>query len=168
MTSYTISDAATLSGWIKYDTKRTSWGGTQGPVYSNPDNGVRNVWSESYETGRTHHWVYYRWQNPSNNYGSDTQSAAYKNYQEIDLTYQLTKRGSMGNQSQGYKYWSGSKYTTYWYKGEYDDIGYETRWYYQKPVYTYYYKKEEKKESTSYPSGSNISNIQEWVQYRVK
>lgn len=31
-----------------------------------------------------------------------------------------------------------------------------------------YYKKDESKESVMYPSGENISNIQEYVQYRIK
>lgn len=167
--SYTTSGSSSMSGWTKYDTKRTAWGGTQGPVYSDPSNGARNVWSESYETGRTHHWVYYRWQNPSNNQGSDIQTSSYRNYQEIDLTYQLTEKGSMGNYAQGYRYYySGSSYNSYWYKSEYDDISYGTRWYYQEPVYTYYYYKDENKESSSSPSGSDISNIQEWVRYIAK
>lgn len=46
---------------------------------------------------------------------------------------------------------------------------YSTRWYYQDPVYTYYYYKDEEKEATdSCPSGDNISNVVEWVQYRSK
>ena len=45
---------------------------------------------------------------------------------------------------------------------------YATRWYYQEPIYTYYFYKDENKESSSYPSGSDISNIQEWVMYREK
>lgn len=35
-------------------------------------------------------------------------------------------------------------------------------------IYTYYYKKNENKEATSKPSGNNISNVQEYVQYRAK
>ena len=35
-------------------------------------------------------------------------------------------------------------------------------------VYTYYFSKTEEKESTTLPSGDNISNVQEWVQYRAK
>ena len=166
--SYTTSGSSSLNGWVKYDTKRTGWGGTQGPVNYDPSNGVRNVWSEQYETGRTHHWVYYRYRNPSNNYGSDVQSGSYSQYQEIDLTYALTEPGSNGNHSRGYKYWESGKYTTYWPKREYDDIHYGTRWYFQDPVYTYYYYKDVNKESSSKPSGSNISNVKEWVRYRSK
>ena len=166
--TYTTSGSSSMNGWVKYDTKRTGWGGTQGPVNYDPSNGVRNVWSEQYETGRTHHWVYYRYKNPSNNYGSDVQSASYSQYEEIDLTYALTEPGSNGNHSRGYKYWHGNKYSTYWPKREYDDIHYGTRWYFQEPVYTYYYYRDVNKESSSRPSGSNISNVQEWVRYRTK
>ena len=35
-------------------------------------------------------------------------------------------------------------------------------------VYTYYFKQSKNLESTSYPSGNDISNIQEWVQYIEK
>ena len=166
---YTESSSSSLSGYTKYNTQRTSWGATQGPVYSDPSNGARNVWSESYETGRTHHWVYYRWQNPSNDYGSDVQSNSYNNYQEIDLTYQLTEAGTMGVNSRGYKYWQGSTYDTYWPLREYDDISYGTRWYYQEPIYTYYYYRDVSKESSSDPTGqANVSNVVKYVMYREK
>ena len=35
-------------------------------------------------------------------------------------------------------------------------------------IWTYYYYKTEEQESYSYPSGSDISNITEWVKYRAK
>lgn len=35
-------------------------------------------------------------------------------------------------------------------------------------IYTYYFYRNENLESTGYPSGSDISNITEWVQYRAK
>lgn len=34
-------------------------------------------------------------------------------------------------------------------------------------VYTYYFSKAEEMESTTMPTGENISNVQEWVQYRA-
>lgn len=163
------SSSSSMSGYTKYDTKRTSWGATQGPVYSDPSNGARNVWSESYETGRTHHWVYYRWQNPSTDYGSDVQSKSYNNYQEIDLTYQLTEEGTMGVNSRGLKYKHDGQYDTYWPLREYDDIHYGTRWYYQEPVYTYYYYRDLSKEASSDPTGqANVSNVVKYVMYREK
>ena len=35
-------------------------------------------------------------------------------------------------------------------------------------VYTYYFKKNEERESATYPTEDSISNIREWVQYRAK
>lgn len=163
------SGSSSLAGYTLYNTVRTDWGGTQGPVYSDPSNGARNVWSEQYETGRTHHWVYYRYANASGSSGSDKNTSTYVNYEEIDLTYQLTEAGTMGNNSRGWKYYyNGSQYRTYWYSREYDDIQYGTRWYFQEPVYTYYFYKLENLESSSVPSGNGVSNVQGWVQYRLK
>ena len=163
------SNSPEMSGYTLYNTVQTSWGETQGPVYSDPSNGSRNVWSEQYETGRTHHWVYYRYANSSGSEGSDKKTSKYVNYEEIDLTYQLTEAGTMGNDSRGWRYYyNGKNYRTYWYLREYDDVQYGTRWYYQEPVYTYYFYKTENLESTSMPSGNGVSNVQGWVQYRLK
>lgn len=166
--SETTSSSSSMGGWTLYNTVRTSWGGTQGPVYYDPNNGSRNVWSEQYETGRTHHWVYYRYANSSGSSGSDVHSSTYYNYEEIDLTYQLTQAGSTGNTRGWRYYYNGTNYRTYWYSREYDDVQYGTRWYFQDPVYTYYFYKTENKESSTYPNGSGISNVQGWVQYRMK
>lgn len=86
LTSKTSSSSSSMSGWTKYDTKRTGWGGTQGPVYSNPSNGARNVWSEQYETSRTHHYVYYHYANSAFTSFSYAQSNTYRNYREYDLS----------------------------------------------------------------------------------
>lgn len=167
---YTQSSSSSLSGYTKYDTQRTSWGTTQGPVYSNPSNGSRNVWSEEYEISRTHYYHYYRWAGPDG--GSDLKWGTYTNYESVDLTYQLTDKGTMGNNAQGYRwYYNGgtSVYRTMWLEYEWDDIQKGTRWYYQEPVYTYYYYRDLNKESASDPTGqSNVSNIVKYVKYRAK
>ena len=167
---YKESSSSTMSGYTLYETRRTGWGATQGPVYSDPSNGARNVWSETYETGRTHYWHYYRYANSSGSSGSDKQTSTYTRYESVDLNYQLTEKGSMGNYSQGYKwYYNGTNYRTMWLEYEWDDVQYGTRWYYQEPVYTYYFYRDVNKESTSNPSGqSNVSNVVEWVKYRAK
>lgn len=166
---YTTSAASSLSGWTKYDTQRTGWGATQGPVYSDPSNGLRNVWSEQYETGRTTHWVYYRYMNPSNGYGSSSKWGSYTQYEEIDLTYQLSHDSNSADSSAVTYYKSNGKYSSFWYSRSYDDIQYGTRWYYQEPVYTYYYQRDLSKEATTDPTGqSNVSNVVKWVQYRAK
>lgn len=167
---YTTNAASSLSGWTKYDTQRTSWGATQGPVYSDPSNGVRNVWSEEYEVSRTHYYHYFRYRNSSGSAGSDLPWGDYTTYESIDLTYPLTEPGANGNNAQGYRwYHNGVNYHTMWYEYEWDDIQRGTRWYYQDPVYTYYYHRDVNKEATSDPTGTaNVTNIKKWVQYREK
>lgn len=169
LTSKTSSSSSSMSGWTKYDTKRTGWGGTQGPVYSNPSNGSRNVWSEQYETGRTNYYKYSHKYNVINNKktwgNNDTMKSG--TWHSVTLTYKL---------SPGYKN------TLQWYgnyecpschakgmwlpDGEWTDVQYGTRWYYQEPVYTYYYKKTEAKESsTEVKASDSISNVQKYVKY---
>ena len=163
------SSSPNMDGYTLYNTVRTGWGGTQGPVDYDPSNGSRNVWSEQYETGRTHHWVYYRYANSSGSEGSDVKGTTYWNYEEIDITFQLIEPGTKGVHSRGLKhYYNGSRYHSYWPSREYDDVQYGTRWYFQEPIYTYYFYKLENLESTSMPGGDGVSNIQGWVQYRMK
>lgn len=168
---YTESSASSLSGWTKYDSTRTGWGTTQGPVYSDPSNGARNVWSEQYEVSRTHYYHYYRYANSSGSSGSDTSWGSYTNYQSVDLAYSLTEKGASGS-TQGYKWYyngDGATYRTMWLEYEWDDIQYGTRWYYQDPIYTYYYYRDLSKEATSDPTGqSNVSNVVKWIKYRAK
>lgn len=164
--SYTENGSSTLSGWIQYDSYVSGYGETQGPMYYDPSGWDRNVWSESYETGRTHHWVYYRYANSSGSAGSYSQGSTYWNYEEIDLTYELTQAGTSGGLRY---YYNGTNYHTYWYAWEYDDISYGTRWYYQDPVYTYKYYKDESLEAATDPTGqSDVSNVIKYVKYRAK
>lgn len=176
--SYTENSASSLSGWTKYDTKRTGWGPTQGAVYSDPSNGSRNVWSEQYETSRTPHYNYYHRHISSTSCSPSYTQAQWDAGQVhiITLDYELEYKG---NSSEGgkpyYGYYKISGCPNIWYRcGDGDDgyisytYTYGTRWYYQEPVYTYYYYKDEAKESSTYPSGDNINDVQEWVQYVAK
>lgn len=174
---YTTNSASSLSGWTKYDTKRTSWGATQGPVYSDPSNGSRNVWSESYVTSSNYKTVYhyYRYSvNYAGGYGSYAQSSSYPNYYEYNFDSPLEYYGDVYGHA-GYKWWyNGTNYVTLYQRSpfttqEWVSDNYGTRWYYQEPVYTYYYHRDVAKESTSDPTGqSNVSNVVKWVQYRAK
>ena len=58
----------------------------------------------------------------------------------------------------------------YWEQSRQVDATYKTQYRYRdrSKIYTYHFKKVENLEAESYPSGNNISNIQEWVQYREK
>ena len=164
--SYKTSGSSSMSGWTKYDTKRTSWGATQGPVYSNPSNGSRYVWSEQYETGRTHYYTWYHYANSAMSKFSSGQSSTYTDYHEYNTTGWLSSYGKYN----AYKYWhSSSNYWLVWYKGEWDDVQYGTRWYYQDPVYTYYYYQDNDLEADTDPTGrENVSNVKHFVQYRAK
>ncbi len=147
-------------GWIPYEKKRTGWGDTQGPVDSKPADETYNVWSEEIVGENVHHYKYYH-------IGFGNQK------HEIDLTYAL--------KSNGQGFWGAPQYygsykcpqcgqSNMWIpNGEYEENGTKTVWYYQEPVYTYYYKKDVNKESTTDPTGSeNVSNVQKWVQYVLK
>ena len=194
LTSYTSTGSSSLDGWTPYGTpQRTGWGSTQGPVYSDPGNGSRNVWSERYESSRTHHYKYYHKYGYYNNNGtwqycwSKDAWASTGARHTIDITYPLSSYYSSSFSDTCYKSYTcphGCGTSTIWfYDGEYDDVQYGTRWYYQDPVYTYYYKKTQTdKESASYPSyallssvsesnhptGDYMSNVREYVQYRTK
>ena len=183
---YTESPSSTLSGYTKYDTRRTGWGTTQGPVYSDPSNGARNVWSESYVTSSNYKTVYHYFRYSTGRFasgGSDISGTSYgSNYYAYDFDYALTIAGSNGNHARGYKYyynaangntvsgnyitvWQASPFTTQ----EWVSDNYGTRWYYQEPVYTYYYYRDVSKEAASDPTGEpNVSNVVKYVRYQNK
>ena len=173
---YTTNSASSLSGWTKYDTKRTSWGATQGPVYTNPTNGSRNVWSEQYVTSSNYKTVYhyYRYASVNADTGGDGSYMKLSDcpyYRELCLDSELTYDGSLNG---CYRYYSGGRYNWYWKCNPYTtqqwvSDNYGTRWYYQEPVYTYYYYRDLSKEATSDPTNwSNTSNEVKWVKYRAK
>ena len=159
--------------------QRTSWGSTQGPVYSNPSNGERNVWSEQYVASQNYKtvYVYYRYRTPSSTASSSPTS--WGNYTVYE-TFKTDSPLAQYPQAQqdvgvmGYKYWHSS--TNFWvvfYSGtehQWVSDNYATRWYYQEPVYTYYYYKDLDKETfDSDPTGqADVSNVQHLVQYRAR
>lgn len=183
---YTESSNSSLSGYTKYDTRRTGWGATQGPVYSDPSNGSRNVWSESYVTSSNYKTVYHYFRYSTGQFasgGSDQSGTSYgSNYYTYDLDYELTMTGATGKYSVGYKYYYSAangntvsgKYITVWKASpfttqEWVSDNYGTRWYYQEPVYTYYYYRDVNKESSTDPTGqSNVSNVVKYVKYQDK
>lgn len=182
---YTESSSSSLSGYTMYDTRRTGWGATQGPVYSDPSNGSRNVWSESYVTSSNYKTVYHYYRYSTGQFasgGSDKSGTSYgSNYYTYDFDYELTMTGATGSTT-GYKYYYSAangntvsgKYITVWKASpfttqEWVSDNYGTRWYYQEPVYTYYYYRDVDKESLTDPTGqSNVSNIVKYVKYQEK
>lgn len=170
--SYTTSGSSSMDGWTKYDTQRTSWGAWSGWSTSNPSNGVRNVESRSVYDHTEYH--YYRW--IKGNYVYTYNPGGYT-LEEKWFTYELPK--SSINNDNDIRYAGSDTYANRWVKANssynhsvsttFTRTINRTEWRYQDPVYTYYYYMDENKESTTDPSGqSNVSNIQEWVQYREK
>lgn len=173
--SYTESGSADMSGWTKYDTKQTSWTDWSGWSTSNPANGSRDVEHQSAFDHTEYH--YYRWRN-SNFTGIFT----YKNatygctiFEETWFSYELP----VSSKGDPVRYdGSDNGYTNRWIRANYSgnnscdqtftrDI-YRDEWRYRDPVYTYYFYQDNNLESDTYPSGDNISNIVELVQYREK
>ena len=103
-------------------------------------------------------------------------------YKQYDFDYPLTGAGTNGNYSRGYKYYYtasngntvSGKYITVWQCNplttqEWISDNYGTRWYYQEPIYTYYFYRDVNKEATNDPSGkSNVSNVVKYVKYKEK
>lgn len=171
-TLYTTSNSSSLSGWTQYKSERTAWGATVGPVYSNPANGTRNVWTEQYVTSTTTHYKYYHRYVNSSTWGSDSTAPNSARHSAPDITYQLSPSSKYGTSIQFYGSLAcstcGAK--NMWIPdGTYSTNNYGTRWYYQEPVYTYYFSKTEDRESQEDPSANaDVSNVVEWVQYRTK
>lgn len=170
--SYTSSASSSLSGWTKYDTQRTSWGAWSSWSTANPSNGLRNVESRLVYDHTEYH--YYRW--IRGNYVYTYNPGGYT-LQEQWFTYELPK--SSINNDNDIRYAGSDTYANRWIKAnssynqsvskEFTRTVNRTEWRYQDPVYTYYYYKDANKESTTNPAGqANISNVQEWVQYRAK
>ncbi|MBR7060206.1 MAG: hypothetical protein IKI34_00520, partial [Eubacterium sp.] len=163
-------------GWTKYDTKRTGWGATQGPVYSSPANGNRNVWSEQYVASTTTHYVYYHRYSPNYNgskaWSDDAHAGSWARHSGPDVTSPLPNgyySSLTGQRYAGAACGSCGNGNNWHLDYTYTTNNYGTRWYYQEPVYTYYYYQDNAKESATDPTGTeNISNVQKWVQYREK
>ena len=176
---YTEQSTDSYSGWTKYDTKRTSWGTTQGPVYSNPSNGYRNVWSEQYVASTTTHYTFYHrygWgyntSTGKNSYvwGSDSQLGSGERH-EIDLIYDLSKSSNFAGNScwKGYTCPHCGQANVWLGRSTYVAENKADRWYYQEPVYTYYYYRDVSQEAMNKPDEQeNILNVQKWVKYIVK
>ena len=170
LTSYTTSSSPSLSGWTKYDTKWkwgpwgswSSWSDTKATASDSKEVDTRSV-VEKYN--------YYRYAKSKNaSTGSYAKSASYPNKYKYSFTSKLKDKSSTSSNPQSYKwYYDGtSRYHSLWQDSPFETKKTQYRYRTRSKVYTYYYKKTENKESSTYPSGSNISNIQEWVTYRYK
>lgn len=172
----TTSSSPNMDGWTRYDKKRTSWGATQGPAYSDPSNGSRNVWSEQYVTSTTTYYNYYHRHINSTSCSPSYTQAQWDAGQVhlIKLTYQLEYKGTSSESSKKpyYGYYKLDGCPNIWYQCatfETYENTYGTRWYYQEPIYTYYFYRMENKESAIEVAASDtVSNVQKWVKYVVQ
>lgn len=185
LTSYTTSSSSSLSGWERYNSTWvwSNYGSWSDWVNWNPGSSDSRQ-SESRWIAPTYktQWNYSGYFNGTYSThcaacgGSKHNGAHYVETGWLD--YQVSATGktfncpNVGTVTE-YRAWVTEGRNTYVYTVNTRQVetsaGY-TQWRYRdrSKIYTYYYKKSEGKESASYPSGDNISNIQEWVQYRVK
>lgn len=176
-TFYTTSNSSTLSGWEQYDSKWAwgaygSWSSWSRTAVSGSDS--RQVEKKTV-TDRAGYTQYRYWRYVSNDgYSAGTYgwNGCY-NYQEIYLTYALgVTDSSLGLYGPALYNGGFSAIKNFWFFGESTWIPAATHVEYRyrdrSKIYTYSYKKTEQLESTEYPTGDNISDIQEYVQYRVK
>lgn len=197
-TEYTTSGSSSMSGWQKYDESWVwgdygSWSGWSTTKYTGSDS--RQV--ESTERSRwvdtsynLHEYHYYCW--VTNAYDgwttksyaqSQTGRTAY--LQEIWVSSQLPHVKTSGGMN-WYQGPAGHFGNTYYFKADgtsgglspferdrwisqgYTEKWTEYRYRDRSKVWTYYFKRDLSLESSTNPSGDNISNVQEWVQYRTK
>lgn len=165
-TLYTTSSSSSLSGWEKYDTT-WEWGSY----------GSWSDWTDKEKTKSDSRQVktrtmynYYRWAKSYNaSTGSQHETSVnttkykYKITDELKETSSGSGKYKLYHDSNGDYDKNGSSYHSVWKRTDFKTTQYKYRD--RSKVYTYYYKTTENKESTTYPSGDNISNIQRWVKY---
>ena len=192
--SYTTSGSSSLSGWTKYNTTWAwssygSWSGWQDGYIGETeyvDVETRSVFSHYNKKTQYHYFTYYSGSSaPWSHY-----SSSHPNFAEIWVDYQLPFYKNSGGLDQyggsgydfGYPFnrWLICDGSTYGGPGPWtrtvdntnspvNKTQYRSRS--RSKVYTYYYYKTENKESASYPStpsGCDVLNVVELVQYRTK
>lgn len=180
-TSYTQSTKSSMAGWTVYD-KKTTYGDWSG--WS--DNAVSQSPTLQVETRNDHrltsynlHWYsytsgvnrYYTNVNPGRGYYEATTYT--KEQFDAHATSIAPGQWSSGRNPgknvasiTGYAIDNGSNGVILYIDSEnYTDV---TQYRSRSVTTTYYYSQAEEKETDSYPTGSNISNIKEYVRYRIK
>ena len=183
--SYTESSSSDMSGWTKYDTKQTGWGNWSG-WQSNEivSSSSREVRTQTIVTG--YNMITYcvsgpngRSYQPTPTYTLRLQHGPYWwSKAELDSARRFTPGDyfNYANNVAGWVLGPGTAYCKY----DGSDTGgfvpmyiqnetYGTQWSYRDAIYTYYYHKDEIKESTTDPTGqANVSNVETLVQYQLK
>lgn len=183
-TYYTTSGSSYLDGWTHYNTTSAwsdygAWSAWQdGAIDASDSRQVETqevVASTNYKT--VYHYYYYS-KSETNGYTSYQPTTTYgKNLYKVSFDSALPKDGSVGGYTK-YK-WSNHHGTGYYMYVYADDpyttqevvsYNYKTQYRYRDRslIYTYYFYRTENLEMSSYPSGNDISNVQEWVCYIPK
>ncbi len=194
LTEKTTSSSSSMSGWEHYDTTWVwgpwgSWSAWGTKKYTDSDSRDAESTTRSKYVDTSHYearWRYYHWCSPKGKTYLYTYNPGGYTYHEISLGYEMSIArwgGSNKDVPQYGEYWC--EHSPYWFKGGYSNdngdyyweewvtSGYTdtwTEWRYRdrSKVYTYHFKRELSKVQNTYPTGDNISNIEEWVQYRAK
>lgn len=184
LTSYTTSSSSSLDGWTKYNTTSAwsdygSWSAWQTGYVSGSDSRQVETKTVTDRAGYTNYkyWIYRTsdgWGYGTQNYYTGSAHGSCTIYDEINLSYSLpVYNSSLGT----YGPYNSSKFShsgdSYWFSGGSSWVPAVTHTEYRyrdrSLIYTYYFKKTDNLESASDPTGqSNVSNVVQWVQYRVK
>lgn len=189
-THYTTSTtSSTMSGWSLYNTTSAwseygAWSEWQDGVVTGSDS--RQVETQKVISGyekKTQYFYdryYYKNSNDGYYYAWPFYAGECINYESTGwLDYALTVNGTdnySGKVYTEYGFGQVNGKRIYWYNQrtrQVDDVSkpiYKTQYRYRDRtlIYTYYFKRTENLELGTYPTGNDISNIQEWVQYRPK
>ncbi len=186
LTSYTTSGSPSLSGWTQYNSSWVwsdfgGWSGWQDSYVGGSDS--RQVETQSVVASSNYKtvYVYHRWTSGSADSGSTySYNTGYDHVYKLDYALSILENSNWyGHTTYRYYYQAANgntrsgSYKVVIYSGteqQWVSDNYKTQYRYRdrSQIYTYYFYKTEGKESSSYPSGDNISNVQEYVQYRTK
>lgn len=177
LTSETTSGSSSLSGWTQYKSTWV-WGGWSGWLDYNPgSNSNREITTQQVVTGynQKKQWFYSRYYKWNGSYyiawGIKGNCNIYEDTGWLDYSLPHEDTHDCGK-AYGRGWVNGRD--VYWYNEQtrwvanYDSPINKTQWKYRDKIFTYYFRKVETLESATLPEGSNISNVQEWVQYRNK
>lgn len=177
----TTSNSSVLDGWI-YSNTTSAWGEygawsewQDGFVAESDSRDVETGTAEAtagyyeYRYGRRHsssHWTFCVHAQKS----GVSYTTKYSEWSTTRIAASMPDKGEPWNCSrcgQFYNYYIGSQ-IYYWEESRYIEPTYKTQYRYRDRslVYTYHFYRD--LEATSCPSGSDISNVHEWVCYRPK
>ena len=190
LTSYTSSSSSSLSGWTPYDSSWVwsaygNWSGWQDSYVGGSDS--RDVQTQQVVASSNYKTVY-RYYRYSTAYDGSTSWSSYSTQNPYYYEYTFDSPLTYDSRYSGYQWWYSSSHfrVLYWLREEQQWVSdnYKTQYRYRdrNKVYTYYFKKEENKDSEIYPeyqllssvsdsnhpTGDYMSDVQEYVQYRTK